>query len=266
MVTTTLLVGGTFSLLIAGFFFTVGRRIAARPVHTEARPPLFHFGMWWLALAASTVLQGLEQYLAAFGVTPLSVFAPLTYVNFFLISIALLGLMYYLVYLLTGRTGALGGLVLFYFAFFLLVVFVISRADPNGVTVDTWSVSLTYATPLEGPLVEALLLLLLVPPMLGALGYMSLLTQVDGFSQRYRIGLVSTSLFLWFGSTYGASLVGISDTAWWPVVGDSIGLLAAIAIWAAYLPPGWLRDRLGVEPLGGGATHGVRPGEDNPGV
>lgn len=261
MSATTLVLYGLLSAVIAAVYATVGFRLIRRPVVGDARNAVFLFATWWIALAGSTFLDAAESFLAAAGIRHLAVFTVLAYTSLFLVSMALLGLVYYLVYLFTGRSGALDYLAAFYVGFFAIALYSLSSADPTGVEVGRWTVNLTYAKPVGGSLLQVLILLLLFPPILGALGYLRLFSRVDDPTQRYRIGLVGTSILLWFGSAYGASLVGLSDAVWWPIASSGIGLLAAMAIWAAYLPPSWVRSSLDVEPLGASEAHGVRPTE-----
>lgn len=261
MSTTTLAASALVSLVIATVYMIVGRRLLGRPVQGEARDAMFLFATWWFALAAMMFLDVVEIAIASFGVRSLGLFTAVAYVNLFLTCLALIGLLYYLAYLFTGWTGILPGVIVFYTTLFLAIIYTLSQAGPAGVSIGAWTVSLTYATALGGPWVQALLFMLLIPPMLGAIGYLTLLRKVQAPTQRYRIALVSASILMWFGSVYGASLLGVSDAAWWPVASSAIGLVGAVTIWAAYVPPGWIRDRLGVKPLGAGRGRDVRPDE-----
>lgn len=259
MTATTLVASGLTSLAMASVYTYVGVRLTRRDVAAEARHAVYMFGLWWFGLAGLTGLASLRTLLAAAGIVPLGPFVVLTYVNLFLLTIALLGLVYYLVYLFSGRADTMTPITAFYLVFFFLLAAIVSSANPVGVDVTGWDATLAYEAPPTGSLMQAVLLLFLGPPLVGALAYMSQLFRVEDRTQRYRIGLVSASIVLWFGSAYGVSLIGIGDALWWTIGSKLIGLSAALTILAAYLPPGWIRQRLGVEPLGDAARSGLRP-------
>lgn len=67
---------------------------------------------------------------------------------------------------------------------------------------------------------------------------------LDPESARYRIGMVSGTLVLWFSSSITASLVGLSRNEAWSLASRFISLTAALLILIAYRPPGPLRRRL----------------------
>ncbi len=265
MTATTLVASGLISLAMASVYAYVGVRLTQREVAVEARHAVYMFGLWWFALAGLTGLTTARTLLAAAGIVHLGLFVVVTYVNLFLLAIALLGLVYYLVYLFSGRHDTLAPVTACYLVFFFLLAATVSSATPVGVDVTGWDASLTFEAPPTGTVIQAVLLLFLGPPLVGALAYMSQLFRVEDRTQRYRIGLVSASIVLWFGSAYGVSLLGAGDALWWTIGSKLIGLGAALTILAAYLPPGWIRERLGVEPLGHAARSGLRPDRSAPG-
>jgi len=232
----------------------VGRRLMQRLVQGEARDAVLLFATGGLALGANELLDTLEIVLATIGVRLLGLFTISEYVGLFLTSLALAGL----VYLFMGSMRALGWGLLGYLAFFGIVLHSVSQAGIAGVDVGARSVEIQRVEPIPGSLLQGLLFLLLAPPIVGAFAHLTLLRTTEHARQRYRIGLVSTSILLWFGSVYGAVLLGVSEAAWWPVLSNGIGFAAALVIWAASIPPGWVQERLGVEPLGGCGDSDVR--------
>jgi hypothetical protein len=61
--------------------------------------------------------------------------------------------------------------------------------------------------------------------------------------------MVSFTLLGWFGSALLAYGTGLSTNPWWQAVSRSIGLVAALLIYAAYRPPGWVQRRWGVRSI-----------------
>ncbi|HVM45590.1 MAG TPA: hypothetical protein VM582_06610, partial [Candidatus Thermoplasmatota archaeon] len=78
--------------------------------------------------------------------------------------------------------------------------------------------------------------------VVGAGLYANLLRRVSEPRLRFRIAVVSTSIIVWF--TASVSAYFLLDVTWFQVLNRSIGVAAALAIFAAYRPPHWLERRL----------------------
>lgn len=246
MVSSTLLAAALFAFVAAAVYAYVGDRLRRRRVSEEARLAAQLFSLWWLALAGATAITGLTHLAGALGNTDLALHVTLTSVNLLLICAALWGLLYYLVYLFTGRKGAVVPLSVFYAAYYVSLVYYVTSSHPAAVELRRWQAALVYEQPLAGPLFTALVLLLVVPQIVGALAYFTLFFRVRDRTQRYRIGVVSWSIVLWFGSALVAAAAGLGQNDAWQVASRAIGLGAALAILMAYEPPGFLKRRLGV--------------------
>jgi hypothetical protein len=118
--------------------------------------------------------------------------------------------------------------------------------------VGRWGTSLAYATRISGPLFVLVLLLLVFPQIIAGLAYFTLYFRVSDPTQRYRILLVSWSIVIWFGSGLAGTLIDAGDNDLFQLIRRAIGVVAALAILMAYLPPVWIRRRLRV----------VSPGEE----
>ena len=66
------LVSGAAALAIALFYGLLGWRLSQRRVSSEARIPAAQFGLFWMGLAAVTLISGVESLVAAFYLPPLS--------------------------------------------------------------------------------------------------------------------------------------------------------------------------------------------------
>lgn len=246
---TTLIVGSAVAFIAASVYAFIGYRLSRRRVSWEARAALQLFGVWWFALAGSTALGGITRLLASSGTDDLVLYTVTTYLNIMLICIALWGLLYYLLYLFTGSRSWFVPLTVGYLVYFLSLVYLINQAQPVGVEVGAWNVRLAYARDIGGLATQLALGLLVLPQILGALAYSSLLLRVRNPTQRYRIALVASSILVWFGSAYLASISGVSQEAWWQVASQTIGLVAAGVLLAAYFPPAAIRKRFGIQSL-----------------
>ncbi len=246
---TTLILGGAVALIAATVYAFVGYRLSRRRVSWEARAALQLFGVWWFALAGSTALGGITRLLASSGVNDLTLYTVTTYLNIMLICIALWGLLYYILYLFTGSRTWFVPLTMGYLVYFLTLVYLINQAQPVGVEIGAWNVRLVYANEIGGVATQMALAFLILPQLLGALAYGTLIFRVRNPTQRYRIALVASSILVWFGSAYLASITGVSQQTWWQLTSQIIGLSAAGVLLMAYFPPAAVRERLGIRSL-----------------
>ena len=243
----TLLFSAFFALIAAGIYTYTGWRLSKRLVPTsDARLAWVSFTVWWYGLAGATLIGGLLNLFGAVGLTNLPLFVTATYLNIQVTCIALLGLLYYLIYLFTGNRNSLGLLAILYIVFYVLLVYFITASSPEGVNVERWETGLAYRTPPTGPFIILLIVLLLVPQIIGGFAYFLLYFRVTEITQKYRILLVSWSIIIWFVSPFAAAASGLSEQDWWQFVSRLIGLVAAATILMAYLPPRWLKQRYGI--------------------
>jgi hypothetical protein len=249
-----LLLNAAILIATGAVYAYVGLVTWRRRVGGEAQLASDLFATFWLALAATTAAGALPRIMAYLGVADLALYATITHVNIFAICIALWGLLYYLLYLFTGKRGTLIPVSIFYVLFYAWLVYILAVRTPTGLEVDGWNVRLTYATEIQGPVITAFALLLILPPVLGAAGYARLFFKVDDPTQRYRIGLVSFTILAWFGTILLVFFLQVGSGVWWQIASRLIGLAAAYLIYAAYRPPAWVRTRWGIrridEPAG----------------
>jgi hypothetical protein len=256
----TLLGAAAFAFVAAFVYFMVGRRVMRRRIAGEAQLAVDLFGVWWYSLAGTTLIGALLLVAAAFQRLTLPLHVAATYVNVFVICMALWGLLYYLIYLYTGSRAAIVPLTVFYIVYYFTLVYFVTVHQPIGVNVLPWQVSLAYQHPPEGSLFFVIVLLLLVvPQILGALAYFFVFFRVRDRTQRFRIAVVSWSIILWFASAFLGAYAGLAGTIpYWPIVSRTIGLLAAVAIWIAFSPPAWMRRRFHLTGYGD-ERHGRMP-------
>lgn len=160
-------------------------------------------------------------------------------------SAALGGLLYYLLYIFSGWRRAWVGVALLYGFFFAYLAFLVGYHDMVRVEITQWTVRTLYAPDMARD--AAPLAAFIVPHVVGAIAYASLLFTTTDPTRRYRIGLVSGAILVWFATGLGAGLTGLSRAAWWPYAGQVLGLAAALTILAAYVPPPWVRVHFRVE-------------------
>lgn len=160
--------------------------------------------------AAATWIGGLMNLFGAMGLTDLSLFVTATYLNIQVTCIALMGLLYYLIYLFTGNRNWLVFLAIFYLVFYILLIYYITASIPDGVNVDRWNAVLAYRNPPAGSFILLLIVVLLLPQILGGFAYFMLYFRVTEITQKYRIFMVSWSIIIWFLSPFAAMAGGLS--------------------------------------------------------
>jgi hypothetical protein len=249
----TLLGAVAFAIVATALYAKVGLQHVRRPVRPESRRAARMFGVWWLALGATTLLGGASFVAASAGFAPLPVFTAVLFLELLLICVGLLGLLHYLLFLFTGR-DLLAPLAAGYAAYFLGLVVLLLQAMPNGVAVGRWTADVTYADPPAGPVATLLLGLLVLPQVLGALAYLTVAFRVREATPRFRIVVVSGSIVVWFLSSFLASVGGLTNEDWWQVLSRLLGLGAALATFVAYNPPRALTERWGIQALGSEAS------------
>ena len=246
----TLLFSTLFALVSAGIYGYVGWRLGKRVVpSSDARLAWVSFTVWWYGLAIVTLLGGLQNLFGALGVTNLPLFVTAAHLNIQIICIALLCLLYYLIYLYTGKRNSLAWLAIFYIVFYILLLYFINASSPDAVTIERWNAAIAYDNAQNGTFIILLVILLVLPPVIGGFAYFMLYFRVTEITQKYRIFLVSWSIILWFLSPIVALAGGLSQQDWWQFASRLIGLAAAATILTAYLPPRWLKQRYGINSL-----------------
>ncbi len=242
------LVVGISSFLAAAVYLYVGARLARRRVSPESQIPALQFALFWVGLSASTFLSSILSVIAAFRVPPFGMVVAFEYYEIVVISAALWGLVCYLYFLYTGRSGILPVTALYLLEFGLLVYYV-SASVPLGVSVTYGSVDLTYVSLLAGPITIVAVLILVIPEFVAGIAYLRLYFRARDRTVRYRIALVSGGLLGWFlldfvnvGSRSGGNLAAL-------FLGQLLLIVAALIVLMAYYPPRFVRDRYGVAGL-----------------
>lgn len=234
MAQATLLAGAVLDIASFALYVHVSRRVLAtlprdRDHSAEA------FALFWFGVGVVNLLQALLEVtaLARDPGLPLAFAVWNTRIALALVSFA--GLVYYLLYVYTGRAAGRGILIGFYAATFLLMQAWLMGAGPSGTDVQGWRVDLTFEGPTRTPLYALVVLMFFVPPLVAAAAYVRFNRFVDDPAQRRRVRLLSASLVVYFaGLTVGYLNSG---WAWWGLVENALGIAAALGAIAAFRRP-----------------------------
>ena len=239
------LISAIASFVGVAVYLYLGWRLSRRRVSPEARLPAAQFSLFWLGLAVSSAITGVESAIATVQTPTLAIVMTLLYLDILLVCLLLWALVGYLMYLFFGR-GFVIPLSVLYATLYVLLLYFITASSPSSVTVTLGTVGTTFANSVQGPVFAVLLLVLIFPEFIGAILYFTLFFRTRDPTVRYRVTLVSWSLIAWFGlgflnvgSILGGGLAG-------QIFVRSLGLLAALVILSAYYPPKAIRTRWGV--------------------
>lgn len=228
----TLLTSGVVSLAAGAAFIYVGWRFRRSHAGTRHRLAVEAFSLYWMGVGLYTFLWGgVTDVLASLGYAPFGPFLVARHVTMPLVCIALGALMFYFAFLFTGRRGWIYAAAAVYGLVLVASVAYVQARDPVGVSVQDWRTDLAYAEPFASPVFSLILLLLVVPPMIGAVAYATLARKATDRAARRRILLVSSAIFLWSGA---ALLARLSESDLWQLVTRPIlgALVAALVLYA----------------------------------
>lgn len=244
MASPTLIAASIVSLTVAAVYAFVGYRISSRRnVSPPAQRAVLFFSVWWYGLAANIGLGGALYFAAGFGFTDFGLQLTYAYLQRLLLAVSLVGLLYYLIYLLTGKDLLLA-IGAYYGAFYMLLTYSLARGEPTGVLVGSWRVDLVYAAAPEPILRLVNFAMLVLPPVIGSLLYFRLFFKVKERRQRYRIALVSWGLAVWWVVAVVAGQREAQGSEAFQLANRLFGLFVALVILAAYVPPAWVERRL----------------------
>jgi hypothetical protein len=199
------------------------------------------FALWWLGLATSNFVSGLRIILVSVDM-PLTVIVGLSFVSSSVVSVGLAGLLYYLIFLFTGRSFLLWPLLGLYALFGGWVIVSYARWQPLGVEIGAWSTSFIHAHPYTDAYRLSVLSVLVAPQLVAVLALTILAVRLPQSAARVRMLVVAVSVTAYLGNALAASAYP-QDSAWL-LVSEIIPVTAGVAVLIAYRPPSWLPWRL----------------------
>ena len=229
----------------AALYIAVGRKVAQRAVSPSARAASMSFALWWHILGWVAAIGSAAGLLTLAGGWTVPILLTFLVVVLLVIVVALAALLYFLIFLYTGRQGAWRWVALFYGALYVFLIYLVMWAEPIGMKEGLLAPQLAFARDLEeNPFSRLLGALFTLPILGGAVAYATLYFRDRDPTVRYRVGLTSVSLLVWFGFSLVSGLVGDGNRSLALVAASRlIGVLGASGVFLAYHPPGWVRRR-----------------------
>lgn len=245
MAPATLLLSGLLGIATAAACAWVGFLVARPGRRSGAWLASTSFPAFWHSAAVVAGSQGLRALLAFAGLDSFALIVALEGVTTPFYCLGAASLLFYVLFLLTGRHRFALPIAVYYLALLPVLRYFVALAHPVGYEVTPWQVNYVYEQPLQRP-GYALALALTVAPVLAAIGaYVSLAWRITNPAIRYRIVCVSAGLLLWVGVEALAFGSGFAATGAGELTRRALGLGAAGATLLGYLPPAYARRRWG---------------------
>lgn len=208
------------------------------------------FAVFWLFSGAIALAQGARSLAAAAGLDSFALVRALDQTATPAYCFAAAGLLYYVVYLLTGRAGLAVPIGVYYLAMIPLLRFQVEAARPVSYAVHDWQVNLVYEGSLQTPAYMVALGLTAGPVIAAVVLYSVVVMSASKDSARYRTGCVSLGLVLWLLTEVATWATGLSSTPYGEFARRGMGLVIAAVVIAGYIPPAAARRRWGAVAIG----------------
>ena len=247
----TFYVGTAFVLATAAVLTYVGVLQQGRAAGSPSdRAAIVAFAWWWYGAAAVLFLIGLQSLLVLAGIETLAVHNAIRYVRMVPLSVAVGSLLFFMLYLLTGKIVWRTLLKVGYGGFFLFTIYYAYLSEPVHLRVTAWDVRMTPQTPVPPALGILFGVLLAGPILFATIAYATLFFKVKDPTHRYRLALLALSFIVWFGAILIGFLLRWTGYDWFPLVYETPGILAGALVIMAYRPPQWIQRRLSARSAG----------------
>ena len=240
----TLILSAALALATSVGFLAVGALVAGRPRGGPSSLASLSFAAFW---ASAAILSGTHAVLASvawLGLESMELVVAIDQMTTPFYCIAGGTLLYYMVFLLTGRSFALP-IGTYYLMIFPVVRYHTARADPVGYVVNDWQVNYVYAQPIETWGYTLTIALAAGPVLAAILAYATLARHPLDVATRYRVVCVSVGLAIAVSLETLTFTTDLSATRIGEIARRTVGFLAASIIVAGYIPPRWVKRRWG---------------------
>lgn len=249
MVELTQAVGVGLGLATSGLLAYAGYVTQRRKVSAVDRLALRCFAAWWYGAAFVILFPLVRLLLALGGILDPELHALISHAGNLPLAVALGGLAYYILYLITGDARWRWPVGVGYLAYFVYLVWYTVSLGERTVELGAWSARLVGGNG-ASPAATVVFGIVLAGPILALVAaYASLVFKVEERTQRYRLGMVVAGFALLFLSVILGFLLRWNAQPWFPLVYEVPALILAALVVLAYRPPSWIRQRLGVEPV-----------------
>ena len=210
----------------------------------EAGGARLSLAAFWMGAGAVAAIQGARSVSAVLGVDSFALIRALDQAATPAYCMAAGGMVYYVLYILTGRATLAIPVVAYYVVMVPMLRYPVELARPIGYEVGEWNVNLVYEGALASPTYTLALAFTALPMWAGVLAYASLAFRVPGPAARYRVACMTAGLLLWVGAEVVVWAVGLAATPAGEVSRRLIGMAVALVVGIGHSPPAIVRRKL----------------------
>lgn len=236
-------------------FAYVGHRLGARPVIGDHRVAWATFRVWWFAIAAEFLVSGTISLLAGLGLIDFRVYGSFIYLNLGFLAVGVFGLVYYLLFILTGLRWIFVPVAALYLWYYLSILYLVTAMAPSGIGFGEFRAFLRFENSPDPDVVWVSRALGRWLPIACAVAFLTLVAKTRDPTTRWRAILIATSIAAWAINQEIAALLRGPAPTWYGFANRSVGLLAALLVLLAYFPPRALKERWGLYSIADEATH-----------
>ncbi|MDD5502704.1 MAG: hypothetical protein PHH26_04475 [Candidatus Thermoplasmatota archaeon] len=254
-----------FQTLSTAMFFLIAGMFLGRKVRPEYKRPTIMFGVWWAIMGiitANSIIQRalFEENIFVMGIS-------IIYVELVALSIGIFGLLYYTLFLFTGKEKLVIPLAVFYVAVAIWLVWMVYSGEPYVVKESTVIAgkeyapgAIAYVKPIPQYMSILVLSALVLPQIIVCIALYSLYFKLDKPTQKYRVFMIATGILVWFGSGLVANAIGISSNPAWASISKLISVLAVAMVYLAYKPPYFAKKKYGLLSIDDERLNSVKSG------
>lgn len=243
MAAPTLLLSALLALGTSVGFAAVAVLLLRRGTPESGQSARIMFCLFWASACVVWAAQGLQAFAAFLGAAGFGLVSALDQVTTPFYCLAAASLLYYALYLFTGRERLLLPILAYYLVLFFLLRWRVEDAHRLGIAVGSWVVGFQYEHPLQGSAYTAIVALVALPVLAAVLAYGSLFFRVDEPGLRYRVALTALGLFTWISTEAFSYTSGFANTAPGELTRRIVALASGFIVLLAYRPPRFARRR-----------------------
>lgn len=205
--TSALVTAAVLDAVAAALFLAAGASVARRALASR-NAALAGFATLWTGIGAYAAADGAAIAAHLWSPWAYPVALAVLHVKILSLVAGFGGLAAYITHLYTGRSWPYAVITVYFLVVLVGFEFFYGLRSPAGASASAWGVSLAYRYEGLQPLWNALLVLLLVPPLSASVAYARLYRRASDRRVRFRILGTSLALTLFFGSTLAAWTLG----------------------------------------------------------
>lgn len=222
-----MLLGSAMTIMEGLGYIVVAYAFGHRSLDGAARLAAILFQAWWYLIGANKILAAAVGLGAVYGALSASFYVAVTYFNVVVLCASLWCLLSFLGYLLTGRRAVFYWVGALYLVYYVLLTYHITAGVPVAVGEGQWRTYLVSQNPAPAWRTALVGAGLVVPQVIGAIAYATLVVRFRDLVTRARILLVSLSIIGWTVGIYLVTNPGFSSNAALQVMSRVVGVGSA---------------------------------------